>query len=222
MPKSDRSARFDRPPNIEGQTKICKTCGLPKPPSDYRWDRRGAYVANCDECRRAYFRAWSALHPRPKTVIKEKNHEYWERKRSKEREKNRRNSQRRRRQLRMRVLQYYGGDPPCCACCGEGLYEFLCIDHIGGGGGFHRQKMSSGNPIYSWIERHDYPDGFQVLCHNCNMALGLYGYCPHTLKDSGERTALYLSPLLRPGRGGGKRLLVDLPNANAGPSNGCR
>jgi len=24
-----------------------------------------------------------------------------------------------------------------------------------------------------------YPTGFRVLCHNCNQAIGLYGYCPH-------------------------------------------
>jgi hypothetical protein len=24
-----------------------------------------------------------------------------------------------------------------------------------------------------------YPPGFRVLCHNCNMAIGLFGVCPH-------------------------------------------
>jgi hypothetical protein len=27
--------------------------------------------------------------------------------------------------------------------------------------------------------KNNFPDGFQVLCHNCNMSIGLYGYCPH-------------------------------------------
>jgi hypothetical protein len=24
-----------------------------------------------------------------------------------------------------------------------------------------------------------FPSGFRTLCHNCNMAKGLYGTCPH-------------------------------------------
>lgn len=30
-----------------------------------------------------------------------------------------------------------------------------------------------------WLRRNNYPNGFQVLCHNCNMAKGFYGKCPH-------------------------------------------
>jgi hypothetical protein len=30
-----------------------------------------------------------------------------------------------------------------------------------------------------WLKRNGYPKGFRVLCHNCNSARGLYGYCPH-------------------------------------------
>jgi hypothetical protein len=29
------------------------------------------------------------------------------------------------------------------------------------------------------LARNGFPDGYRVLCHNCNMALGQYGYCPH-------------------------------------------
>jgi hypothetical protein len=28
-------------------------------------------------------------------------------------------------------------------------------------------------------EYNEFPDGFQVLCHNCNLAKGYYGECPH-------------------------------------------
>jgi hypothetical protein len=29
------------------------------------------------------------------------------------------------------------------------------------------------------LAKHGYPDTFQLLCHNCNLARGFYGTCPH-------------------------------------------
>lgn len=81
---------------------------------------------------------------------------------------------------RLKALTHYGGDPPRCACCGESAFEFLAIDHINGGGGKHRREIKNKFPcIIRWLGHHNYPPGFRVLCHNCNCALGHYGYCPH-------------------------------------------
>jgi hypothetical protein len=77
--------------------------------------------------------------------------------------------------IRRKVLEYYGG---ICACCGEKQYEFLAIDHINGGGLRQRRETKTHN-IESWINKNKYPKGFQVLCHNCNLAKGFYGVCPH-------------------------------------------
>jgi hypothetical protein len=33
--------------------------------------------------------------------------------------------------------------------------------------------------IYRWLISSGFPEGFRVLCHNCNQAIGLYGFCPH-------------------------------------------
>lgn len=79
--------------------------------------------------------------------------------------------------VKMEVIIHYGGNPPQCACCGEKTYEFLCIDHINGGGGKHRKSFKNGHYM-NWI-RKNYPKDLQVLCHNCNMAKGFYGQCPH-------------------------------------------
>lgn len=76
-------------------------------------------------------------------------------------------------------LDWYGRE---CACCGEDIYEFLVIDHINGGGNKHRKEvLGAGNTgsIYHWLIKNIFPDGFQTLCHNCNMAKGSYGFCPH-------------------------------------------
>lgn len=88
--------------------------------------------------------------------------------------------------LKLAAFQAYGG--PVCACCGELHLEFLSLDHINGGGNIHRRQISkserysgfmAGHKMYAWLKRQKYPEGFRVLCMNCNFALGHCGYCPH-------------------------------------------
>jgi len=81
-----------------------------------------------------------------------------------------------RQRLRVEVFERYGGAK--CYCCGESYYEFLGLDHENGGGRRHRIFLR-GTSIYSWIKRNGFPKGYRVLCHNCNLSIGAYGYCPH-------------------------------------------
>jgi hypothetical protein len=37
----------------------------------------------------------------------------------------------------------------------------------------------AGRAFFAWLKRQGWPEGFQVLCHNCNSSKGYYGYCPH-------------------------------------------
>jgi hypothetical protein len=76
------------------------------------------------------------------------------------------------------VLRHYSKGAPKCACCDEMELAFLALDHKGGGGGKHRRELKGKSP-YAWVSEQGYPEGFQVLCHNCNMSIGLYGFCPH-------------------------------------------
>jgi hypothetical protein len=81
---------------------------------------------------------------------------------------------------RRRVIEHYGDR---CTCCGEKEFDFLCIDHIEGGGNKHRASINYSN-VYAWLITHDFPFGFQTLCHNCNMAKGIHGTCPHKRKPN--------------------------------------
>ncbi len=87
--------------------------------------------------------------------------------------------------LRRAAIEHYGGKNPKCMCpgiCAEATYEFLCIDHINGGTAGKRgtsAHVKYGGTLYQWLKRHNYPLGFQVLCHNCNIAKAAYGKCPH-------------------------------------------
>jgi hypothetical protein len=81
--------------------------------------------------------------------------------------------------VRMQALQAYGGPTPACTCCGEDVLQFLALDHINGGG--HKQrKETGGGGFYTWLRRNNYPEGFRVLCHNCNFGRQINGgVCPH-------------------------------------------
>ena len=90
---------------------------------------------------------------------------------------NAKNGQKNRKQVeRLIALKAYGGDPPKCKCCGETENKFLALDHINGGGREHRKGKFH---FYRWLALNGFPKGLQVLCHNCNMAKGFYGRCPH-------------------------------------------
>jgi len=103
-------------------------------------------------------------------------------------------------ETRFNVLLYYSkhlsnSDIPCCNCCGENFDEdFLAVDHIRG-----RREMDSepalvklgyssklvGKMLQSWIMKNNFPEGFQILCANCNTAKGMRknnNQCPHEKK----------------------------------------
>ena len=80
-----------------------------------------------------------------------------------------------RRKLRQEVLAAYGN---CCACCGESEQAFLVVDHINGGGRQHRREIGQDG-FYTWLRKEKYPNGFRLLCENCNGAIARYGVCPH-------------------------------------------
>ena len=76
---------------------------------------------------------------------------------------------------RNEVLAHYGN---VCACCEEDETVFLEVDHVQGGGETHRRIEKITN-IYYWLVKNNYPEGFQLLCSNCNLAKWRVGICPH-------------------------------------------
>jgi hypothetical protein len=75
--------------------------------------------------------------------------------------------------LKREVVEHYGGK---CACCGITRIEFLCFDHINNDGSAHRRVIGR-YPMARWLKSHGFPDGFQVLCWNCNSAKQILGEC---------------------------------------------
>jgi hypothetical protein len=152
MPLSDQF-------NYTGVALRCSACKFDKPEDEFHRNKKMASGRNsqCKQCSKDSVTAWRQNNP----------------------ERQRQIALRRSQKLRRQVLCHYGGTTPTCTCCGETTDQFLCIDHIHSGGNQHRREVGSGSHLYQWLHTNGYPEGFQVLCHNCNMAKGIYGVCPH-------------------------------------------
>lgn len=93
--------------------------------------------------------------------------------------------------VRKEALSHYSGGDIKCACCGERGIVFLTIDHIHGGGAEHRRqidphKKMGGNGFCYWLKKNNWPEGFQVLCANCNFGKRANVQCPHELMKQTE------------------------------------
>ena len=99
--------------------------------------------------------------------------------------------------VRLECLQHYSGkEIPECRCCGETIIEFLHLDHVAGDGAAHRRKIGmpqgvaeqkhrvniGGNGLPYWLKKNNWPEGFQVLCANCNVGKRIGKYCPHEIE----------------------------------------
>ncbi len=174
------AARKDREPKTLIQPhgpdyKECNGCKKVLPLADF-YAKEGRAQSHCKECVKASNAVRYNARYKNNPEYHQKAREYHKRRHAEHgdamRQKNRRNH----RIVREMCIQHYGGK---CECCGEDKYEFLALDHIDGGGRKHHASV--GNKLCRWLVRNNFPQEprIRVLCHNCNMARGFYGYCPH-------------------------------------------
>jgi len=135
---------------------VCRECGIELTSENwYDSDKKGHYI--CKKCKYKCVKKWQRNNiDKYNQLVRESNH-----------------------RLRNEVFDAYGGK---CACCGETRKEYLTIDHVNGGGNKHRREMgfSTSTELYRWLRQNNYPDGFQVLCFNCNMGKGACSVCPQS------------------------------------------
>ena len=68
------------------------------------------------------------------------------------------------------VLAHYGHGNVACVKCNYNDVRALSLDHINGNGREERKRHAipiGGTVFYRWLIKHNYPEGYQTLCMNC-------------------------------------------------------
>jgi hypothetical protein len=83
--------------------------------------------------------------------------------------------------LKLEVLRHYSGAeiPFCKDPFNQHIIPYtdiraLSVDHLDGKGSEHR-KTEKIKDFYWWLKRNNYPEGFQVLCMNCQTIKKVIG-----------------------------------------------
>lgn len=84
--------------------------------------------------------------------------------------------------LKETVLKRYGNGKCQCAKCGCTDINALSIDHINGGGTQHRKTVKRN--FYKYLIDNNIPDGYQVLCMNCQAIKVIENNECHTSYDN--------------------------------------
>lgn len=152
-------------------TRSCTKCGVEKPLDAFHKNAsyHDGYTRQCKACKGEYRR--ERYHANP--AAEKAKADEWA---AANRERINAAAARRRYEA---LCQYSTTPEPSCACCGESTLPFLTFEHINGGGREHRRKTGGGGFI-SWLRTNNYPEGFEVLCMNCNHGRRVNaGTCPH-------------------------------------------
>jgi len=80
--------------------------------------------------------------------------------------------------IKIKLIQHYSSGSMKCAFCEESDMDILTIDHINGGGNAHRRSINksgsvTGGNFYKHLADNNYPEGYQILCWNCNAKKGI-------------------------------------------------
>lgn len=132
----------------------CLKCGKSEPEVKFRESR-----SKCTDCRNKDRMIW-----------------YWN---NLERSKslNSKYAKKRRIMDKLLIIDHYSNGLMLCSCCSENEVCFLTLDHINGGGGKHRRVTPN---LYRNLVIQGFPEGYAILCLNCNMGRYLNGgICPH-------------------------------------------
>lgn len=95
-------------------------------------------------------------------------------------------------ELKYLVFSHYSKNKIQCECCGENEFEFMTVDHIDG---IHKTKHPKLRSVflYRWLEKNNFPEGYQILCYGCNLLKSNNSICPHQKIAEKPRSKTYLT-----------------------------
>lgn len=75
--------------------------------------------------------------------------------------------------IKHKVLFHYSNGKLQCKVCEIDVYAVLSLDHINNDGSEHKKRLvksgkASSTTIYKDLIDSNYPDGYQILCFNCD------------------------------------------------------
>ena len=143
--------------------KVCGKCGQEKSVSEFYKSKRDGYRSRCKECHKKDCREYAKTG-----YYARYQREYSKRGYVKERMKGDSDlgyQAKWYQKKKLGILLHYSNGSMKCAFCGFDDIRALSIDHIDGGGAPHRRM--TGNDVYGWLKRNGFPEGYQVLCANC-------------------------------------------------------
>lgn len=154
--------------------KTCTSCSKCMPVSSFHPHKRAKFgvAAKCKKCSYQLQKAGQNNSPESLNARRAYHRNYYNR--PDKIEGMRRYNIQKHKNLRDQALTAYGNK---CQCCGETRAEFMAIDHVDPKIKKHRNE--SGTKLYRLVKKLGYPKEYQCLCHNCNLAKGFYGECPH-------------------------------------------
>lgn len=110
----------------------------------------------------------SLFYLQNKDRIKEKRKQYYQKNKNVIKQKTKKYYESWKTYNKFITIFHYTEGRMMCQNCDEDIIELLTIDHIEGGGNKHRKETGKAN-LYVWLRKNNYPQGFQILCYNCNL-----------------------------------------------------
>lgn len=157
----------------------CKECLKDKIKNEFYHTPEGkldSYI--CNDCRKIRNHLW---YENNKVKCNKASRQWVKDNPEKRKEVQKKSNKKTRDTKRLQVMKYYSNETLQCACCGESIYEFLTINHINNDGAEHRRTVGSGTAFHYWLVKNNFPEGYQVLCFNCNCGRNITKdkVCPH-------------------------------------------
>lgn len=160
------------------KNKKCRICNIELTNENWSLSYQKYQSNICKKCDKQRFDLYYITH-------KNERNNYQSNRYLNNREKLLNDGRKRNLDVKIIVMIHYSNGTMQCNCCGENHIEFLQIDHINCGKKRYNNETRCNNfyglKLYRYLINNNFPNGYQVLCANCNFAKGAFGKCPHKL-----------------------------------------